>query len=114
MAHLSPDQLKRGVLAASAGWLAGVAFRARELGIPCGGGAEHARRPNSGHCQAGRVIKVPFEPGGRRFRTVFSGVDATFIHADDPHDGWQWHHGLEILEDLPDVAAVLIPGAAAG
>ncbi len=36
MAQLSPEELKRGVLTASAGNMAqGVAWRARELGIPC-------------------------------------------------------------------------------
>src|SRR5262249_33620469 len=36
MAHIPPDQLRRGVLTASAGNMAqGVAWRARELGIPC-------------------------------------------------------------------------------
>src|SRR5215468_3894712 len=36
MSHLSPAQLERGVLTASAGNMAqGVAWRARELGIPC-------------------------------------------------------------------------------
>src|SRR3990172_10886405 len=36
MAHMPPEQLARGVLTASAGNMAqGVAWRARELGIPC-------------------------------------------------------------------------------
>ena len=36
MGHLSPETLSRGVLTASAGNMAqGVAWRARELGIPC-------------------------------------------------------------------------------
>ena len=36
MAHIGADQLRRGVLTASAGNMAqGVAWRARELGIPC-------------------------------------------------------------------------------
>src|SRR6516162_4726396 len=36
MAHLSPAQLQRGVLTASAGNMAqGVAWRARELGVVC-------------------------------------------------------------------------------
>src|SRR5713101_3356987 len=36
MAHLPQDQLQRGVLTASAGNMAqGVAWQARELGIPC-------------------------------------------------------------------------------
>src|SRR6478672_4386005 len=36
MGHLTHDELKRGVLTASAGNMAqGVAWRARELGVPC-------------------------------------------------------------------------------
>src|SRR5262249_53013233 len=36
LAHVPPDRLRRGVLTASAGNMAqGVAYRARELGVPC-------------------------------------------------------------------------------
>ena len=50
-------------------------------------------------------------PGSR-----FPGVDATFIHAfDDPHVmAGNGVIGLEILEDLPDVDAIVIPWGGGG
>src|SRR5687768_2751572 len=65
MAHLSPETLSRGVLTASAGNMAqGVAWRARELGIPCTVVAPEtapANKVNAVERLGGRVIKVPFE-----------------------------------------------------
>jgi threonine dehydratase len=121
MAHLSPAQLQRGVLTASAGNMAqGVAWRARELGIPCTVVAPETAAETKVHAierLGGRVIKVPFERWWQTFQDrAYPGVDATFIHAfDDPHVmAGNGVIGLEILEDLPDVDAVLIPWGGGG
>ena len=121
MAHLSPAQLQRGVLTASAGNMAqGVAWRARELGIPCTVVAPDTAPETKLHAIArlgGHVIKVPFERWWQTFQDrAYPGVDATFIHAfDDPHVmAGNGVIGLEILEDLPDVDTVLIPWGGGG
>jgi threonine dehydratase len=121
MAHLSPAQLRRGVLTASAGNMAqGVAWRARELGIPCTVVAPETVPETKVHAierLGGHVIKVPFERWWQTFQDrAYPGVDATFIHAfDDPHVmAGNGVIGLEILEDQPDVDAVLIPWGGGG
>jgi threonine dehydratase len=121
MAHLSPAQLERGVLTASAGNMAqGVAWRARELGIPCTVVAPDTAPETKLQAIArlgGRVIKVSFERWWQTFQDrAYPGVDATFIHAfDDPHVmAGNGVIGLEILEDLPDVDAVVIPWGGGG
>jgi threonine dehydratase len=121
MAQLSPGQLQRGVLTASAGNMAqGVAWRARELGIPCTVVAPDTAPETKLDAitrLGGRVIKVPFERWWQTFQDrAYPGVDATFIHAfDDPHVmAGNGVIGLEILEDLPDVDVVLIPWGGGG
>jgi threonine dehydratase len=121
MAHIPRDQLQRGVLTASAGNMAqGVAWRAREMGIPCTVVAPETAPTTK--LQAierlgGRVIKVSFEGWWQTFQErAYPGVDATFIHAfDDPHVmAGNGTIGLEILEDLPEVDAVVIPWGGGG
>ena len=121
MAHLSPAQLQRGVLTASAGNMAqGVAWVARELDIPCTVVAPETAPETKLEAIArlgGRVIKVPFQQWWQTFQDrSYTGVDATFIHAfDDPHVmAGNGVIGLEILEDLPEVDAVLIPWGGGG
>src|SRR5439155_7832968 len=65
----------------------------------------------------GRVIKVSFERWWQTFQErAYPGVNATFIHAfDDPQVmAGNGTIGLEILEDLPDVEAVVIPWGGGG
>jgi threonine dehydratase len=60
---------------------------------------------------------VSFERWWQTFQErAFPGVDATFIHAfDDPHVmAGNGTIGLEVLEDLPDVDAVVIPWGGGG
>jgi threonine dehydratase len=121
IAHLSPDQLRKGVLTASAGNMAqGVAWRARELGIPCTVVAPETAPQTKVHAIErlnGQVIKVPFERWWQTFQDrAYPGIDATFIHAfDDPHVmAGNGTIGLEILEDLPSVDAVLVPWGGGG
>src|SRR5262245_7639513 len=121
LAHIPPDQLRRGVLTASAGNMAqGVAWRARELGIPCTVVAPDtapAVKTRAVERLGGRVIRVPFERWWQTFQErAYPGVDATFVHAfDDPHVmAGNGTIGLEILEDLPDADAVVIPWGGGG
>lgn len=121
MAHMPPEQLARGVLTASAGNMAqGVAWRARELGIPCTVVAPDTApetKVKAIERLGGRVIKVSFERWWQTFQErAYPGVDATFIHAfDDPHVmAGNGTIALEILEDLPDVDAMVIPWGGGG
>lgn len=121
MAHTPPEQLARGVLTASAGNMAqGVAWRARELGLPCTVVAPDTApetKVKAIERLGGRVIKVSFERWWQTFQErAYPGVDATFIHAfDDPHVmAGNGTIALEILEDLPDVDALVIPWGGGG
>jgi threonine dehydratase len=121
MAHLSDDQLRRGVLTASAGNMAqGVAYRAHELGIPCTVVAPEtapAIKLDAIARLGGRVIRVPFERWWQTFQErAYPGIEAAFLHAfDDPHVmAGNGTIGLEVLEDLPDVDAVVIPWGGGG
>jgi threonine dehydratase len=121
MGHLTPAALSRGVLTASAGNMAqGVAWRARELGIPCTVVAPETApetKIKAIERLGGRVIKVPFAEWWRAFEErSFPGVDATFIHAFDDLNVMAGNGtiALEILEDLPDVDVVVVPWGGGG
>ena len=121
IAHMSPEQLARGVLTASAGNMAqGAAWRARELGIPCtviAPDSAPATKIAAIERLGGRVIQVPFERWWQTFQErAFPGIDATFIHAfDDPHVmAGNGTIALEIVEDLPGVDAIVIPWGGGG
>ena len=121
MGHLTPSMLSRGVLTASAGNMAqGVAWRARELGIPCTVVAPSTApdtKVRAVERLGGRVIKVSFEEWWRAFEErAFPGVDATFIHAFDDLNVMAGNGtiALEIVEDLPEFDAVVIPWGGGG
>jgi len=121
MGNLTPETLSRGVLTASAGNTAqGVAWRARELGIPCTVIAPETApdtKINAIERLGGRVIKVPFEEWWRAFETrAFPGVEATFIHAFDDLNVMAGNGtiALEIMEDCPEVDAVVVPWGGGG
>jgi threonine dehydratase len=121
ISHLSPDELRRGVVTASAGNMAqGVAWCARERAIPCtvispeGASANKMRAIEK---LGARLLQVPFDDWWRAFeQRAYPGVDATFIHAfDDPNVmAGNGTIGLELLEDLPDLDAVVIPWGGGG
>ncbi len=118
---LSATELARGILTASAGNMAqGVAWCARERGIPCTVIAPDTAPTAKLEAIAGlgaRTIKVPFDRWWQTFQERrYPGVDGTFIHAfDDPHVmAGNGTIGLEILEDLPDVDAVIVPWGGGG
>ena len=121
MARLSADELAAGVLTASAGNMAqGVAWCARQAGVPCTVIApDTAPRAKIAAIErlGGRVLSVPFERWWQTFESrAYPGVAGTFIHAfDDPHVmAGNGTIGLEILEDLPDVDAIVIPWGGGG
>jgi threonine dehydratase len=121
MARTPPDRLARGVLTASAGNMAqGVAFCARRLGVPATIVAPDTAprtKMDAVKRMGGRVIQAPFADWWRTFETrSYPGVDATFIHAFDDA-GVMAGNGtiaLELLEDLPDLDAVVIPWGGGG
>jgi threonine dehydratase len=121
IARLSTEQLERGVVTASAGNMAqGVASCARRLGIPCTVIAPSTApdtKIKAIERLGGRVIKVSFDEWWRAFeQRSHPGVEGTFIHAFDDRDVMAGNGtiALEILEDLPDVDAVIIPWGGGG
>ncbi|MGH8129952.1 MAG: threonine ammonia-lyase, partial [Steroidobacteraceae bacterium] len=121
MANIAPERLAHGVVTASAGNMAqGVAWCARERGIPCTvvtPDTAPATKIRAIERLGGRVIKASFERWWQTFQDrAYPGVDGTFIHAfDDPHVmAGNGTIGLEILEDLPDVDAIVIPWGGGG
>jgi len=115
IAHVPLEKLRQGVLTASAGNMAqGVARTARRLGIPCDVVVpESASETKLGAIErlGGRVHKVTFERWWQTFQErTYPGLEGAFIHAfDDLHVmAGNGTIGLEILEDLPDVDAVVM------
>ena len=121
MARTPRERLARGVLTASAGNMAqGVAFCARRLGVPATV-VSPATAPDTKiravERLGGRVILAPFADWWRTFEDrSYPGVDATFIHAFDDLDVMAGNGtiALELLEDLPDLDAVVIPWGGGG
>jgi threonine dehydratase len=121
MARTSRERLEQGVLTASAGNMAqGVAFCARRMGIRATIVAPEtapATKVGAVERMGGRVIKVPFAEWWRTFETrSYPGVEATFIHAFDDPDVMAGNGtiALELLEDLADIDAVVIPWGGGG
>lgn len=121
MARMSPGDLARGVVTASAGNMAqGVAWGARLRQIPCTVLAPDTApdtKVRAVERLGGRVMKVPFDEWWQAFQTrTVPGIQATFIHAfDDPHVmAGNGTIGLEILEDLPDADAIVVPWGGGG
>jgi threonine dehydratase len=121
MARLAPAELARGVLTASAGNMAqGVAWCAREQGIPCtviAPDTAPAAKLAAIRRRGGRVGTAPFERGWQTFQDrAYPGVDGRFIHAFDDPDVMAGNGtiGLEIFEDMPDADAVVIPWGGGG
>jgi threonine dehydratase len=115
------DELARGVWTASAGNMAqGVAFMARRLGIPCSvvipDTAPQAKR-DAIERLGGRLVPVPFTEWFETFRTrKRAGLEGLFIHAfsDDAVMAGNGTIGLEILEDLEGVDAIVVPFGGGG
>lgn len=121
MAQAPAELLERGVYTASAGNMAqGVAWNARRLGIPC-----TAIVPD--HAPAAKldaitrfgasIIPVPFEEWWRVIVTSeYPGLEGLFVHpvSDPAVIAGNGTIGLEIVEDLPDLDAVVVPYGGGG
>ena len=114
VAALSEADRKRGVWTISAGNAGqGVAYAARAAGVPCTVVVvETAPKSKLERMKAlgATLIPVPYEIAWKALdERCFSGVDGTFIHPFDDDDFIAGHGtmALEILEDAPDVAAVI-------
>jgi threonine dehydratase len=121
MSRTPRERLERGVLTASAGNMAqGVAFCARRLGIPATivtPDTAPETKVRAVERLGGRVIKAPFADWWRTFETrSYPGVDAAFIHAFDDFDVMAGNGtiALELLEDQPELDAVVVPWGGGG
>ncbi len=121
MRTAAPEKLRNGVYTASAGNMAqGVAWNARELGIPCDVIVpDHAPQTKLAAIErlGGRITKVPFnEWWDVIIAHEFPGMDGLFIHpvSNPAVIAGNGTIGLEILEDLPDVDAVVVPFGGGG
>jgi threonine dehydratase len=116
-----PEQRARGLVTASAGNMAqGVAWVARELGLPATilvpETAPEAKVAAIGRL-GGTVRKLPYDDWWQTIVTgVAEGVDGLFVHpVQDPAViAGNGTIGLEILADLPDPDAVVIPYGGGG
>ena len=121
MALIPRDELAQGVWTASAGNMAqGVAWNAKRLGIPCTvvvpEGAP-ATKLAAVERMGGKIVRVPHDEWFDTFRTHRrEGIEGLFVHAfsDDAVMAGNGTIGLEILEDLPDVDAVVVPFGGGG
>ena len=116
-----PRALERGVTTASAGNMAqGVAWVARALGIPCTAIVpDRAPRAKLDAIErlGARVVKVPFETWWRVIEEHrYEGMEGLFIHpvSDPAVIAGNGTIGLEILEELPDTEAILVPYGGGG
>lgn len=121
IARLPKEKLEEGILTASAGNMAqGVAWNAKRLGVPCTVISPETApdtKVKAIERLGGRVIKAPFNDWWKAFEDRrIPGVEGTFIHAfDDPYVmAGNGTIALEILEDLPDVEAVVVPWGGGG
>jgi threonine dehydratase len=121
IARLPPEKLELGVVTASAGNMAqGVAWCARRLGIPCrviAPATAPETKINAIERLGGSVIKVSFDEWWKAFeQRAYSGVNGTFIHAFDDPDVMAGNGtiALEILEELANPDAVVIPWGGGG
>jgi threonine dehydratase len=121
MALASKEQLAKGAWTASAGNMAqGVAWNARRLGIPCTCVVpDHAPEAKLAAITrlGGQIVKVPFDVWWQIIVThSFAGMEGLFVHpVSDPNViAGNGTIGLEIIEDLPDVDAIIVPYGGGG
>jgi threonine dehydratase len=121
MGHMSPEELAGGVVTASAGNMAqGVAWQARELGVPCTVIVPEQAPDTKVHAVqrlGATALRVTYDEWWSAFQNHgHPGVTGAFIHAfDDLHVmAGNGTIALEILEDLPDVDAIITPYGGGG
>jgi threonine dehydratase len=111
----------KGLVTASAGNMAqGVAWAARELGVPATIAVpEHAPEAKLAAIErlGGHVLKLPYDDWWNAIVTSHvEGTEGLFVHpVQDPGVmAGNGTIGLEILEDLPDPDAVVVPYGGGG
>ncbi len=121
MAMADPKALQEGVYTASAGNMAqGVAWNAQRMGVPCSVVVPDTAPDTKLEAIArlgATAIPLPFDDWWRVIvEHGHPDVAGTFIHpvSDPAVIAGNGTIGLEILEDLPDVDAVLIPYGGGG
>ena len=121
IASASTEQLADGVWTASAGNMAqGVAWHARQKGLRCTAVVpDHAPDAKLAAITrlGGQIVKVPFDTWWQIIVThAFEGMKGFFVHpvSDPAVMAGNGTIGLEILEDLPEVDAVVIPFGGGG
>lgn len=122
IAMLGPEELEAGVYTASAGNMAqGVAWNARRLGLRCSvvvpDGAPHSKL-EAIHRLGARIVSLPYDDWWKVLTTHrYEPLEpAHFIHpvSDVAVMAGNGTIGQEILQDLPDVNAVLVPFGGGG
>lgn len=121
MALAGAEALESGVWTASAGNMAqGVAWNARRLGVPCSVVVpEHApeAKLEALNRLGAKIIKVPFPEW---WEIIVShereGQSGVFVHpvSDPAVISGNGTIGLELVEDLPDMDAVVVPYGGGG
>ncbi len=115
------SDLEEGVMTASAGnWAQGLAWAAREAGIPATIIVpEDAPKTKLDAIErlGARYVKAPFDRWWQCMtERRFEGVKGRFFHPveDEPVMAGNGTIALEILEDLPDAEAVVVPWGGGG
>jgi threonine dehydratase len=121
MAVAGSEALKQGVWTASAGNMAqGVAWNAHRLGIPCSVVVpDHAPAAKLDALErfGARITKVPFDDWWQIIVThEHEGQKGVFVHpvSDRAVMAGNGTIGLELVEDLPDLDAVVVPYGGGG
>ena len=116
-----PAEVEAGLVTASAGNMAqGVGWIARHLGVPATIVVpEHAPATKLAAVErlGGRVMRVPYADWWRAIEeSRVPGVEGLFVHPveDEGVMAGNGTIGLEILEDLPDPEAVVVPYGGGG
>lgn len=121
IALATDEELAGGVVTASAGnWAQGLAWNARRRGVAC-----HIVVPD--HAPAAKtdaiarlgaqVVRVPFDEWWRAIvNHRVEGIEGRFVHpvSEPAVVAGNGTVGLEILEDLPEVDAVVVPFGGGG
>ncbi|MHC4427905.1 MAG: threonine ammonia-lyase [Planctomycetota bacterium] len=119
--QLGKEAIAQGVYTASAGNMAqGLAYVARRLGVPCQAVVpEQAPRAKLGAIErfGATAVTVPFDEWWRVIETHHhDGVPGRFIHpvSDPTVIAGNGTIGVEILEDLPEADAIVVPYGGGG
>lgn len=114
VAMLAESERRRGVWTISAGNAGqGVAYAARKAGVPCSVvviETAPASKVQRMRLLGAKLIPVPFDVAWKAMEErAFDGAEGTFIHPFDDQNFVTGNAtiGLEILEDAPDVVAVI-------